>query len=350
MTTDCFVKKAVFSLSSKSASPKLGLATWNDFHFPPPPSIPDDKIYAHMNFTLPLRKEADYRKSTVERLTQYDDNHLYDAIPFTEQSEKQIRIVSSSLKMGNELGKGKHTIVRECFAPNLGKVAHKSIRDKRNVYGRKALFDEMKALCSTNNAHVISLLSVDDNNGLLLELARNGNIKQYLTSHRYPLPISTLLGFCADICEGMRHLESLGVVHGHLSPNNVVLDAKMRAKVTSPRGTSHHAQLRYSSPESIIQNSFSSHSDVWAFAVCCWEIVENQCQKIPYESLTNCEVVENARRLLNGQNEAIVLQFTESIPRGIRDVLLRCFEVEPNARPLFAHISYFMSKYYVSLD
>ncbi|VDM51711.1 unnamed protein product [Angiostrongylus costaricensis] len=178
---------------------------------------------------------------------------------------------------------------------------------------------------------------------------KNDDIHQY-DSVAVREQINKLLGLCADVCEGMRHLESLGIVHGHLTPNNIVLDENLRAKVTSPRGLAHYAQLRYSSPESILQNSFSSRSDVWAFAVCCWEIADTSCKKIPFASLSNSEIIENAEKIMNGHNDAIVLTFKDFIPRGIRNVLLRCFDAEPQARPLFAHISCLMSKYYVTID
>ncbi|VDM78782.1 unnamed protein product [Strongylus vulgaris] len=97
-------------------------------------------------------------------------------------------------------------------------------------------------------------------------------------------------------------------------------------------------------------NCFSSHSDVWAFAVCCWEITETSCTRIPFETFSNSDLVTNAQLMLSGQEDAVVPLFTESVPRGIRDVFVRCFEVEPPARPLFSHISYFMSKYHASFD
>ncbi|RCN34983.1 f5/8 type C domain protein [Ancylostoma caninum] len=288
--------------------------------------------------------------------TSYVAVHHYATIPVREQTEKVRRISSSQLIMGAELGEGKHTIVRECAADGLGTVAYKTIKDRHNLHARSALMDEIKMLLLTNHPHVIRLLATDENNGLILEMAANGNVREYLRSQRLPMPeillfrTAKLLAICADVCEGMQYLESLGVIHGHLTPSNILLDEGLRAKISSPRGPAHHAQLRYSAPESILKNSFSSNSDVWAFAVCCWEIAETSCTRIPFETFSNADLVTNAQRMLTGHDNAVVPSFTESIPRGIRDVFVRCFEIEPQARPLFAHISYFMSKYHASLD
>ncbi|EPB80545.1 hypothetical protein ANCCEY_00442 [Ancylostoma ceylanicum] len=168
--------------------------------------------------------------------------------------------------------------------------------------------DEIKMLSLTNHPHVIRLLATDENNGLILELAANGNVREYLRSQRLPIPTARLLAICADVCEGMRHLESLGVIHGHLTPSNILLDEGLRAKISSPRGPAHHAQLRYSAPESILKNSFSSNSDVWAFAVCCWEIAETSCTRIPFETFSNADLVTNAQRMLSGHDTAVVIE------------------------------------------
>ncbi|WKY15530.1 hypothetical protein Q1695_000762 [Nippostrongylus brasiliensis] len=321
------------SLSSKSTSPKFGTATWSDFHFPPPPSLPDDRANGPSNLVVPMLNVRDGTLSRVQ--------------PPLHELEKVPKIPPSTMLVGVELGKGKNTVIRECYVPAIGTCAYKSPKDRNSIHARNALLDEMRTLFVAKSPHIIQLLAIDDQNGLLLELAANGNIRQYLQSQpRDEISIAMLMGFCADVCEGMRHLETLGLVHGHLTPSNILIDEHRRAKVASPRGPSHHAQLRYSAPESILNNSFSPYSDVWAFAVCCWEIAETLCTRVPFAPLTNSELVENAQRMLAGQSDRVIPSFTECIPRGVRNVLVRCFDVEPQSRPLFTHISYFMSKYY----
>ncbi|KAK5978094.1 Protein tyrosine kinase, partial [Trichostrongylus colubriformis] len=194
------------SLSSKSASPKFGTATWNDFHFPPPPPASNEN--------------------------NYDGNvHHYASTLVREQAEKVLKIPSTSLLIGAELGNGKHTVVRECHVSTLGNVAYKTAKDRNSFHARNALIDELKTLTLTTNPHIVRLLATDDSGGLLLELVAEGNVKQYLQSQPVATPITQLLGFCADVCEGMRYLESLGLVHGHLSPTNILLDENLRAKV-----------------------------------------------------------------------------------------------------------------------
>lgn len=59
-----------------------------------------------------------------------------------------------------------------------------------------------------------------------------------------------------EIANGMKYLEQRQIVHGHLSPQCILIDHNERIKIASPRGNLHHAQLRYSAPESVIAVCF----------------------------------------------------------------------------------------------
>ncbi|KAK6051556.1 hypothetical protein COOONC_10936, partial [Cooperia oncophora] len=149
------------SLSSKSASPKFGTATWNDFHFPPPPSAANDR-------------------SSEEKV------HHYTSTLARDQAEKVMKVPSSTLEIGADLGYGKLTVVRECYVSSLGNAAYKTAKDRDSFYARNALFDELKTLTLAKNPHIVRLLATDDNGGLLLELIIEGNVKQYLQSQSVP--------------------------------------------------------------------------------------------------------------------------------------------------------------------
>ena len=136
-------------------------------------------------------------------------------------------------------------------------------------------------------------------------------IRYWYRSHK-------LLAICADVCAGMMHLESKGLVHGHLTPTHILLDGNLNAKICSARGPCHPALLRYSAPESIlsvslnrkilvtryVQNNFSFASDAWAFSVTSWEILD-QCRQCPYEGFSNEEIVKNAERIVSGDPDAV---------------------------------------------
>ena len=43
---------------------------------------------------------------------------------------------------------------------------------------------------------------------------------------------------------------------------------------------------------------------MWAYAVTCWEIL-NYCSRIPYEGLNNADLIENAERMLAGNENSV---------------------------------------------
>ncbi|CAI4224940.1 unnamed protein product [Auanema sp. JU1783] len=346
------------SVSTKSTSSigKTTPPTWNDFHFPPPP---EERIYAEPCMTLPLlpskrRPQTDLRSSMTTRRPKHIDysdevQHYATGNLFSDMYgfDKIERYHFNSLKFGADLGEGKLTRIKECFLPvNKQPAVYKCAKDKNNLHARKAILDELKTLSITAHPHIVRLLGTDENASLLLELMPLGDVKQYLKNLAQPLPLSSILSICADVCSGMAYLESKALVHGHLTPSHILLSDTLRAKISSPRGPSHPAQLRYSAPESIINNKFSSKSDSWAYAVCCYEILY-QCQKVPYENLTNAELVENAERVLEGnENETVILRIPEAVPRGIREIISRCFDAHPPGRPTFGQIYTFIDRFH----
>uniref|UniRef100_A0A1I7X427 Pkinase_Tyr domain-containing protein n=1 Tax=Heterorhabditis bacteriophora TaxID=37862 RepID=A0A1I7X427_HETBA len=208
------------SVSSKSTSSnfKHSPPTWNDFHFPPPPETPEERIYAEPCMTLPLlptQRNLNITKPMNCQTMQRSSN--------SKTLDKVDRLPNSSLRFGSDLGEGKFTVVKECTIPGIGRAAYKCTKDKNNLHAR----------------------------------------------------LSRILSICADVCLGMAHLESLGLVHGHMTPSNILLDNRLNAKV------------------------------------------------LPL--------------------------FTERVPRGLRDILERCFDFDPPNRPSFSHIYHFISRFHTPL-
>ena len=81
----------------------------------------------------------------------------------------------------------------------------------------------------------------------------------------------------------MKYLESLDIVHSNLTTKNVLINNAKILKITDfgKQGTGVYksrvgevtvVNYRWAAPELFINGSYSSKSDVWAFAVVLWEI------------------------------------------------------------------------------
>ena len=68
---------------------------------------------------------------------------------------------------------------------------------------------------------------------LLLEYCPNGNLRQYIEAYEAQLmPQSEVLSFSHQLLHGLDLLHSKGVFHGDFKPDNIVLDAQYKLKIT----------------------------------------------------------------------------------------------------------------------
>jgi len=81
-------------------------------------------------------------------------------------------------------------------------------------------------------------------------------------------------------------------------------------------------------PEQIIEKKYSRASDVFAFAVTCYEIITKD---IPWKGLSP---VLAAAKVVNGE----FLPIPEEASATVARVMEECFKVEPSQRPTFDQI------------
>lgn len=83
-------------------------------------------------------------------------------------------------------------------------------------------------------------------------------------------------------------------------------------------------------PESIKQREYSKSSDMWMWANTVVEILTG---KPPFDDMDTLEVAVNVKN--NGMHPAI----PNNCPIWLRDLLLRCWSIDPRMRPLASEIS-----------
>ena len=83
---------------------------------------------------------------------------------------------------------------------------------------------------------------------------------------------------------------------------------------------------KWMAPECLIDNKYSSASDVWSFGILCWEVFEHG--KTPYPDVQIANVLNY---LLRGNR----MSKPAACPDALYDVMLQCWLVEISARPSF---------------
>ncbi|XP_046827621.1 discoidin domain-containing receptor 2-like [Vespa crabro] len=242
----------------------------------------------------------------------------------------------------------------------------------------------LAALEDRNIARVLGACCREEPYCVVMEYLEHGDLCQFLKTHitaedahSMPIGVKTLSFNCliymaAQIASGMRYLENLNFVHRDLATRNCLVGKAYHIKI-SDFGTDNELYacdyykvdgtvplpVRWMAWESIFLGKYTTKSDVWAFAVTLWEIL-NLGRRIPYEHLSNEEVVESLRRFhraneedgsasesgcTDGTNDHFdYLPRPTASSKDIYDLMLECWRREENERPTFREISLFLQR------
>ncbi|TCD63455.1 hypothetical protein EIP91_005396 [Steccherinum ochraceum] len=155
-----------------------------------------------------------------------------------------------------------------------------------------------------------------------------------------------------EVAQGLDYLHQEQVVHGDLRGVNILIDEDLHVRLsdfglsmlldTKPLSaipSNNAGQGRWSAPELFKAGSqVSFKSDVWSFACVC---IEMYTRLPPYAHLSDMQV---HARIMNGDLPKMPSLHT-GIPRYILNLLDRCFQIDPSARPPASALVRILSRY-----
>lgn len=161
----------------------------------------------------------------------------------------------------------------------------------------------------------------------LLECLKDSGLKvSFLT-------VPTLCDFASQICNGMTYLENKRLIHRDLAARNILVFNKDKVKISDfglSRSlgvgkdyyqTNFNVNLKlpiaWCAPECINFLRFTNASDVWAYAVCLWEMFSYGFQ--PWAALTGHQILE----AIDEPNFQVLI-FADCIAQ-----VLKCFLLAP---------------------
>ncbi|XP_075972982.1 PDGF- and VEGF-receptor related isoform X3 [Anticarsia gemmatalis] len=173
---------------------------------------------------------------------------------------------------------------------------------------------------------------------------RSNYESDYSFDGRNPRPLTSrdLLVWAFQIARGMEYLASRKVLHGDLAARNVLLAEDNIVKICDfglarsiykndeyQKKENSLLPVRWLAIECMTDRIFSTQSDVWSFGIVLWELFS--LAKTPYPDLHPADLL---RWLTEGKRLA---KPTYSDDR-LYDVMLRCWEQKPTARPTFTQL------------
>nr|XP_020649399.1 tyrosine-protein kinase receptor TYRO3 isoform X2 [Pogona vitticeps] len=276
---------------------------------------------------------------------------------------KDVLIQEQQFTLGRMLGKGEFGSVREGQLKlpdgSLQKVAVKML--KADIFTSNDIEEFLKeAACMKefDHPHVTKLIGVSLRNRpkgrlpipmVILPFMKHGDLHSFLLMSRigetpFNLPLQTLLKFMIDIASGMEYLSSKNFIHRDLAARNCMLDENMNVCVADfglskkiysgdyyRQGCASKLPVKWLALESLADNLYTTHSDVWAFGVTMWEIVTRG--QTPYAGIENAEIYNY---LISGNR----LKQPPECLEEVYDLMCRCWHSEPKLRPSFGALKF----------
>lgn len=239
----------------------------------------------------------------------------------------------TKLTLGESIGEGEFGAVYK--GDYMGqRVAVKTIKCDVTA---QAFLRETTVMTKLQHKNLVRLLGVILDKGLhiVTELMTKGNLVNFLRSRgRSVVNSEQLLQYALDVCEGMEYLESTKLVHRDLAARNVLVSDNNVAKVSdfgltkvdSKMSDNAMLPIKWSAPEALKKQKFSTKSDVWSYGILLWEIFSYGRQ--PYPKMSLIEVKEQVE---GGYRMAA----PEDCPLEVYSMMRMCWEQEPRKRPSF---------------
>ena len=190
--------------------------------------------------------------------------------------------------LGKTLGSGSYGKVKaaHCLKTNKS-VAVKMISKKSapKDYLDRFLSREVDVLRTVEHENVVKLHDVFETNDytcLVMDMAENGDLLDYINSRRY-LSEHMARMFFTDLVNGMEECHKLGVVHRDLKCENLLLDSQLRIKIadfgfarkqTGQNLETYCGSFAYAAPEVILGDPYhGAKADIWSMGVILYAMV-----------------------------------------------------------------------------
>uniref|UniRef100_A0A4W3JI28 Tyrosine-protein kinase receptor TYRO3 n=1 Tax=Callorhinchus milii TaxID=7868 RepID=A0A4W3JI28_CALMI len=275
-----------------------------------------------------------------------------------KQKLQDIFIPEQQLILGRTLGRGEFGSVKEAQLKmedgSSQKVAVKIVKTDVNSSGDiEELLREAACMKDFDHPNVIKVIGVSLQSRanrrlpvpmVLLPFMKHGDLHSFLVMSRLgeqptEMPVQTLLKFMIDIARGMEYLSQKNFIHRDLATRNCMLNEDMGVCVADfglsrklysgdyyRQGSAGKLPVKWIALESLADNVYTLHSDVWSFGVTMWEISTRG--QTPYPGIENAEIYDY---LLQGHR----LKQPPHCTPMLYQLMSECWHTEPKLRPSF---------------
>ncbi|MBQ3866029.1 MAG: Stk1 family PASTA domain-containing Ser/Thr kinase [Clostridia bacterium] len=219
-------------------------------------------------------------------------------------------------------------------------VAIKMLNDKysNDTAAIRRFVNESKAIALLSSEHIVDIYDVaftGKSKYIVMEYIDGITLREYM--HRNaPLGVDRAMEFSMQILTALQHAHEKGVVHRDIKPQNIMVQANGRLKVTDfgiaqisdgSQGPSGVAMgtVYYISPEQASGKTTTFSSDIYSVGVMLYEMTTG---KLPFEGDTPLAVA-----MMQVNNQPVrPRKIDPSIPQGLEQIILRAMNKAPERR------------------
>ncbi|XP_063632988.1 tyrosine-protein kinase Abl isoform X1 [Cydia splendana] len=256
----------------------------------------------------------------------------------------QWEIDRTDIVMKHKLGGGQYGDVYEAGWKKFNiTVAVKTLKD--DTMALKDFLEEAAIMKEMRHRNLVKLLGVCTREPpfyIITEFMSRGNLLDYLRNgNRQQIDAVVLMYMATQIAEGMSYLESRSFIHRDLAARNCLVGESHLVKVADfglarlmrdDTYTAHAGAkfpIKWTAPEGLAYNTFSTKSDVWAFGILLWEIATYGMSPYPGVDLADVyHMLEKGYRM----------ECPPGCPPAVYELMRRCWQWNAPDRPTFHKI------------
>ncbi|XP_072930972.1 tyrosine-protein kinase Abl isoform X2 [Epargyreus clarus] len=250
----------------------------------------------------------------------------------------------TDIVMKHKLGGGQYGDVYEAAWKRYNiTVAVKTLKD--DTMALKDFLEEAAIMKEMRHPNLVQLLGVCTREPpfyIITEFMSRGNLLDYLrTGNREHIDAVVLMYMATQIASGMSYLESRSFIHRDLAARNCLVGENHLVKVADfglarlmrdDTYTAHAGAkfpIKWTAPEGLAYNTFSTKSDVWAFGILLWEIATYGMSPYPGVDLADVyHMLEKGYRM----------ECPPGCPAAVYELMRGCWQWNAGDRPSFREI------------
>lgn len=195
---------------------------------------------------------------------------------------------------------------------------------------------EAQAVAKLNHPNIVQIYSFGQEKGqpyIVMELVGGQRFDKMIDGPTQ-LGQGLVMRIGMDICEGLKAAEEIGLLHGDIKPENILLDEKSRGKLVDFGIATFANQGNqegiwgtpyYVAPEKIKRQKADQRSDIYSLGATLYHAI---AKRPPFEGKTPIDVVK-AR--LQHKPPALHI-YRSDVNKEVEDIIMRMLELEPSKR------------------